>query len=217
MVRLTLDDRYDAMPWDEVDAVVFDVGNVLLTFDPPALLREHLPEVPELHPMLLQRVFRSPYWPMLDHGTVTLLEAADAMCGRDEELRPYFRKIVTGWVRLRNPVAEGVAALRACKAHGKRCYVLSNYSREAFPVAEEMHDFFRLMDGKVISSEVGLLKPDPRIYRLLTDRFGLEPSRTLFIDDLPANIEGALYAGWQGLCFSEAGKLRRFFGLEEEQ
>ena len=64
----------------------------------------------------------------------------------------------------------------------------------------------------MISAREGLVKPDPAIYKTLTDRYGLDPARTLFIDDAAANIEGAIHAGWQGFWFNRPGKLSAFFG-----
>ena len=71
----TFDDIYETMPWDAVDAVVFDVGQVLLSYDPQEILDEHVPDRPDLHPILLEKIFRSPYWLMRDHGLMTRDEA----------------------------------------------------------------------------------------------------------------------------------------------
>ncbi len=214
MVRLMIDDLYDTMPWDKLDAVVFDVGNVLLSFSPEKLLREYLPGEAALHTRLMNKIFRTPYWMMLDHGLITTEEAVSAMAGRDRELLPLIRTLMMSWPDLKEVIPEGVNALRACKAHGKRLYVLSNYHGASFDHVRKKYDFFDLFDGFVVSASVKLLKPDPAIYDRVTDEFGLEPARTLFIDDTPINIEGALHAGWQGFCLNEPGKLARFIGEE---
>jgi len=211
-MRLMLDDQYAAMPWDEIDNVVFDVGNVLLAFSPEDILQKYLPDQPELHPLLLERIFHSPYWPMMDRGLLTCQEAITPMTGRHAELLPAVTRIMTEWVYL-DAIDEGVAALHACKAHGKKLYVLSNYGASAFPIAMQRHSFFQLFDGIVVSSREHMVKPEGRIYRLLTDRYQLDPTRTLFIDDSPANIESALLEGWQGICYNRRGKLTDFFGL----
>ena len=83
MNRLTLDDMYPAMPWDALDAVVFDVGNVLVRFVPEDILRRVLPGEEAIWPELQRKVFRSPYWAMLDRGVMTYEEAAKAMTGRE--------------------------------------------------------------------------------------------------------------------------------------
>lgn len=211
MLHLMFDDQYPSMPWDEIDAVVFDVGNVLLRWDNSALLQRIIPERPDLHPILRQLIFQSPYWSMLDRGSATPEEVFASMTARYPELAPYARRIMNKWVDLEE-IPEGVAALKACKAHRKKVYVLSNYPRDGFQHAVETHDFFRLFDDLFVSSHHQLVKPEPTIFAKATEVLHLAPARTLFIDDSPANIEAALHFGWQGLCANAPGKLNAFFG-----
>lgn len=211
MIHLMFDDQYPSMPWNEIDAVVFDVGNVLLRWDSAALLQRTISERPDLHPILRQLIFQSPYWAMQDRGIVTTEEAIHGMTAQHPELEPYVRRVMYQWADL-DAIPEGVAALKACKTHGKKLYVLSNYPRDAFQHAVETHDFFRLFDGFFVSSHHQLSKPDPAIYAKATEVLRLTPARTLFIDDSPANIEAALFFGWQGICMNVPGKLHSFFG-----
>lgn len=211
-MKLMIDDKHPSMPWDEVDNIVFDVGNVLLAFVPQQILDDYVPEAPELHPLLTERIFRSPYWCMRDHGTATLEEAIAGMTGRNAAIAPYVRRVMENWVEMKHVIDEGVQTLMTCKAKGKKLYVLSNYADDAFAVAEEKYRFFDLFDGKIISGRVKQIKPEQAIYRCVTDTFGLDPARTLFIDDTPANIEGALEAGWEGFCYTHPGKMADFFG-----
>lgn len=205
------DDQYTTMPWDKIDAVVFDVGQVLLTFDPPLILREYLPEHSELHPVLLQKIFRSPYWLMRDRGTITRDEAIELMIGRDEELRPYITHVMHTWVQMKNLVQEGIETLRICKAHGKKLYVLSNYADDAFAIVENKYDFFQLFDQRFVSGRLKMVKPDEVIFQHVIDATGHTPSRVLFLDDSPQNIEAALLYGWQAICYNRPGKLTEFF------
>ena len=147
----TFDDIYETMPWDAVDAVVFDVGQVLLSYNPQVILDEHVPDRPDLHPILLEKIFRSPYWLMRDHGLMTRDEAIEAMIGRDEPLRPYITRVMHNWVDLKEVLPEGLKTLQSCKAHGKKVYVLSNYADDAFAVVEHKYDFFNLFDAKFVS------------------------------------------------------------------
>lgn len=210
MIRLMIDDLFSSMPWDKIDAVVFDVGNVLLTWTPEEQLNRIIPERPDLHAELTVRIFKSPYWCMRDRGSATVEEVIDAMSASAPELKPYISRVMRGWVDL-PVIPEGVAALEACKAHGKKLYALTNYADKEFAYACQKHDFFSLFDDYVVSGRERLVKPGHEIYELLTERFGLDPARTLFIDDSPANIEGALHCGWQGICYNREGKLRKFF------
>lgn len=210
MIRLMIDDMYSTMPWDKIDAVVFDVGNVLLSFQPSDLLRLTVPERPDLHDELMIRVFKSPYWCMRDRGSATVEEVIAAMSTGKPELEPYVRRAVTGWIDL-PPIQEGIDTLKACKAHGKKLYALTNYADAEFAHACRTNAFFSLFDGYVVSSRLHLVKPEHEIYEHLTGLYGLDPARTLFIDDNIANIEGALNCGWQGLCYNRPGKLEAFF------
>lgn len=209
-MQMMLDDQFSAMPWADIDAVVFDVGNVLLSWKEADILNAVLPDRPDLHEELTVRVFRTPYWVMGDRGTITQEEAIAAMSRTAPELAPYVRRVMEGWFDLPE-IPEGIEALKRCKAHGKRVYVLSNYPREAFAHARRTHAFFSLFDGIVVSSHEHLIKPGLDIFALVAARFGLTPARTLFIDDSPANVEAALASGWQALCCNRAGKLAAFF------
>ena len=210
MIRLMIDDLFSSMPWDKIDAIVFDVGNVLLTWTPEEQLNRIIPERPDLHAELTVRIFKSPYWCMRDRGSASVEEVIDAMSASAPELKPYISRVMRGWVDL-PVIPEGVAALEACKAHGKKLYALTNYADKEFAYACQKHDFFSLFDDYVVSGRERLVKPGHEIYELLTERFGLDPARTLFIDDSPANIEGALHCGWQGICYNRRGKLLAFF------
>ena len=210
VIRLMLDDKYPTMPWDEIDAVVFDVGNVLLLWNFTELLTRILPDRSDLYDVLTTRVFKSPYWCMRDRESATREEVIAAMSKSAPELEPFVRKLLTEWIDI-PVIPEGVEALNACKAHGKKLYALTNYADKEFAYACRKHDFFSLFDDYVVSGREHLVKPGHEIYELLTERFDLDPARTLFIDDSPANIEGALHCGWQGICYNREGKLRNFF------
>ena len=78
-LHVTLDGQFETMPWAQIDTVVFDVGNVLLTFSPDAVLKDLFPEDAEKRQLMLDLVFRSPVWCMLDRGILPLDEAAAAI------------------------------------------------------------------------------------------------------------------------------------------
>lgn len=210
-MHLMLDDQFSAMPWADIDAVVFDVGNVLIAWDCAAILHALLPERPDLHAELTTRVFHSPYWTMRDRDSATREEVIAAMSRTAPELSPYIRRVMEGWNDLPD-IPEGVEALKTCKAHGKKVYALTNYAADEFAHTRRTHAFFDLFDGIVVSGQEKLIKPGLEIYAHLIFRYGLDPKRTLFIDDSPANIEAALESGWQAICYNRAGKLAKFFG-----
>ncbi len=210
MFHMMIDDKYPTMPWDEIDTVVFDVGNVLLSWQAEELMTRLIPERPDLHEELTFRTMKSPYWGMRDRGSATVDEVIAGMSATAPELEPYIRRIMTGWNHLPF-IPEGVEALKICKAHGKKLYALTNYADQEFAETCRNYGFFSLFDDYVVSARLHLVKPGKEIYEHLIDKFGLDPARTLFIDDSPANIESALDQGWQALCFNRAGKLEKFF------
>ena len=207
-----IDTLYPAMPWDAIDAVVFDIGNVLVAMDEHQVVRAMFPEDEALQRRVLLHTLRSPYWHMLDGGELSMEECVEAMTEGDPSLLSPVRRFVTGWPDYRYIVEEGRNAVYTCKEQGKKLYLLSNYPVEHYERNLREYDFFSLFDGAVISARVHMLKPRFDIYRYLTDTYGLTPERTLFIDDSSANIEAALMLGWRGFCMNEPGKLQKFLG-----
>lgn len=211
MAMRLIDDLYPSMPWDSVDAVVFDVSGILLAMSPEESMAALFPGRETIYPELRRKMIATPYWNMLDAGSLTLDEAIEAMIGGDTALAEPIRAFMTRWPEFNHPIEEGVETARVCKAHGKKLYILSNYPDEHFAYNEAHFDFLRMFDGILISARERMLKPKPEIYARAAERFQLTPARTLFIDDTPANIEGAFAAGWHGLCVNRPGQLRRFF------
>lgn len=181
--------------------IVFDMGGVLINYDPEHFVqREDLPESDRA--LLLAAVFRSPEWPMLDRGTMDEEDMLPLALARlPERLHAVARRLVLHWEEPVEPI-PGMADLVAdCKAAGKRVYLLSNASRrqrEYWPRIPG-HACF---DGRVVSAFEGLVKPDPAIYRVLLERFALDPADCLFIDDMQKNVDGARAVGMQAVRFT---------------
>ena len=202
---------YSSMPWALIDCVVFDVGNVLLQFEPTEIMKTILPGEERVYPQIMECVFKSPYWLMRDRGTISKEQAIEWMVHHGEEaVRSAIERIMTGWEHLESPVEEGVRALKTCKRRGKQILLLTNYAKEPFQVVRCMHSFFDLADGIVCSGREGLIKPDPAIYQRMIRRYHLQPARTLFIDDAPANVESALNVGLQAIYYNQPGLLDAF-------
>lgn len=87
-------------------------------------------------------------------------------------------------------------------------YGLTNWSMETFPLARQKFPILQMIDRYIVSADVKMVKPDPRIFRLLLDRYNLQPSHTLFIDDNPNNISAANSIGLKGILFHNAEQLR---------
>ena len=102
-----------------------------------------------------------------------------------------------------------VEILANLKKNNVPLFILSNWSAETFPKAQAIFDFLKWFDGKIISGEVGLIKPDPAIYRLLLNTYNLSPNNTIFIDDKIANVDAAKRMGIKGIHFQNAFSLRQ--------
>ena len=139
-------------------------------------------------------------WVEYDRGTLTLDQVGDALCAlhgcTPEVARAYVREAIDRQA----PVRATERLVGELKRAGYRLYVLSNMSREFIDFLRRA-DVYALFDGEVVSCEEGTVKPEPRIYRILLDRYGLDPAQTLFIDDRAANIAAAREAGIDGFLF----------------
>lgn len=184
---------------EEKDWVVSDVGNVLISFDRDALARRLLP--PRLRPLVWEDGFRR-IWRSMDAGEASAREGAALICrefglqGDEGTLENYITNLDTASSRL--PFCDTLAALRA---RGKKVYLLTNYIKETFAVARRVHHLDDLCDGYVMSADVGVCKPDPRIYQILIDRFAIDPARAVFIDDMPENVDAARKFGFSTILF----------------
>ena len=188
--------------------IIFDMGNVLLCFD-RGLFLDRLDVSEEDRALLLREVFVSLEWAQMDRGSLTEATALERMCRRlPQRLHAAAEALVCRWDDPILPMEGMYALVEELKAAGYGIYLLSNAS-------VRQHDYWprlpvsRFFDGTLISADEGLVKPQPEIYRLLLERFGLEAQECFFIDDSPANIEGALLCGIPGAVFHGDAQLLR--------
>lgn len=197
----------------QIDTIVFDMGQVLIHWQPLALIA-HMDLTEKQKELLVTELFQSVEWVQSDHGTISLEQIVTQVCRRlPEDLHPAVEELVLGWWRRPLVPMEGMAELiRELKEKGYKIYLLSNASVDLRKYFHRIpgSEYF---DGLMVSAEERLLKPQHEIYHTLYSRFRLEPGRCLFIDDSPANIEGALCTGMEGIIFrGDAARLRRELG-----
>ena len=191
-----------------IRSIVFDMGNVLIHWRPDVLIRRlGVPE--EDRPLLSREVFGDVNWVQLDRGTVTPEQAAQRICRRlPERLHGAVRALTGGWWRGPLLPVEGMAEIiRELKAMGYGIYLLSNASTD-LPRYFERIPGSECFDGRIVSADWKLLKPQPEIYRLLLQEYGLRAEECFFVDDLNINIEAALLVGMSGAVFRGAQELR---------
>lgn len=190
--------------------IVFDMGGVLIVWSPDLII-SRLPVSAEDAPLLRREVFEETEWVCLDRGTLAPDEAFARVAPRlPERLREAARSCICGWWKESFVPMPGMAELIAeLKALGYDVYLLSNATRrlhEYFPRIPGSEHF----SGKLVSADWQLLKPQHEIYEKLYERFSLRPEECFFIDDSPANIEGARRTGMPGaVFFGDMARLRR--------
>ena len=189
--------------------ILFDMGQVLIRFD-QAYFIQRLSVAEEDVPLLLREVYRSVEWVQMDRGTIAEEQAKIRICARlPERLHEPAEKLICMWDRPILEIPGMFERVRELKELGYGIYLLSNAS-------VRQHEYWprvpasRFFDGKLISADVHVIKPQPEIYRLCLEKFGLEAESCFFIDDSPANIEGALNCGIAGAVFhGDVAWLRR--------
>lgn len=181
--------------------IVFDIGNVLAAFRWKDYIRENLGYDGETAQRLGRATTQHPMWREYDRGGICLNDIIETMIKSDPEIEPQIRHFFADRRELVREYDYSEGWIRELKSRGYKIFILSNYSEDHFRFIYRNFKFFGQEDGKVISYEEKLLKPDRAIYEVLLDRYGLVPSETVFLDDTPANIDGAVAVGMRGIVF----------------
>jgi 2-haloacid dehalogenase len=190
-----------------VDTVVFDLGNVLIAWDPRRLYRQLIDDEERMD-WFLREVCNSAWNEQQDAGR-SWSEATALLRGRYPEHADLIDAYHLRWEEtLVGPIEGTVALLGELKARGVRLLALTNWSQETFPIARQRFPFLQWFEGIVVSGEERLIKPDPRIYQRLLERYAVDPARVLYIDDSQRNVAAAEALGMQGWWFHEPDGLR---------
>ncbi len=189
-------------------SVVFDLGAVLIDWDPRYLYRELFPgDEPAMERFLAE--ICSPAWNHRQDEGRTWAEATAELVARHPAERTRIEAYHAGWERmLGGPIPGSVAILAELRERGTPLYALTNWSSETFPIARARYDFLGWFTGIVVSGDERVAKPDPAIYRILLARHALVPERTCFIDDREENVAGARALGMDGIRFTDPAALR---------
>jgi 2-haloacid dehalogenase len=191
-----------------IDTVVFDLGNVLIAWDPRLLYRQLFDDEREME-WFLREVCNGAWNEQQDAGR-PWSEATSLLQARFPDYAPLIGAYRQRWEEtLGGAMEESVALLAALKARGARLLALTNWSQETFPVARRLFPFLQWFEGIVVSGEERLIKPDPRIYQCLLQRYAVHPHTTLYIDDSPRNVAAAEALGMQGWWFRDAAGLQQ--------
>ncbi|MCI8440932.1 MAG: HAD family phosphatase [Provencibacterium sp.] len=195
-----------------ISSIVFDVGNVLLDYNPRRVIRR-LGGDAAAEEAVMAALFDAPEWIRGDEGTIAQQEMIEAAVSRIPQYEELARQAFQQWVFDMTPIAGMEQLVEELREKGLPLYLLSNFGVRFFDICDRL-PLLSQMDGRIISCEWKLLKPQPEIYRLLLQKFRLSPEETLFIDDRPENIEGAKREGMQGQLFTGANELRARLAAE---
>lgn len=180
--------------------IVFDMGNVLLPFQPQTYLDTFV-ETDIDKELLMQEVFHSLEWLQMDTGDLDIPEALASVQERlPERLHEVARRLFYEWPEILPPIEGMEALVLELKGRGLHTYLLSNVGRYFYDIRRHA-PAIRHMDGELISADCRIVKPFPGIYHELFDKFGLVPGECYFVDDSSLNIYGAMQVGMDGFVF----------------
>ncbi len=180
--------------------IVFDMGGVLVDFDPIRSVKNHF--APEDRDAVLTNVFRSKEWSAMDKGDLSVEEALEKMNRRlPERLHAEVRKMVVEREAEMPPINEMYPVVKGLKEKGYKIYLLSNCP-DWFDDFKKSVPVFAFFDGFIISAYYNEIKPEENIYRILFRKFSLKPEECFFIDDMQANIDAAERLGMNAHCFA---------------
>jgi 2-haloacid dehalogenase len=187
--------------------VIFDLGGVLIDWDPRYLYRNLIADAAVMEDFLARVCTHE--WNELQDAGRPLAEATAQLVAEHPECAELIAAYYDRWEEMvRGGLEDSVRVLEDLHRRGVPLYALSNFATETFDRVRARLPFLALFRDIVLSADHGLCKPDPGFYRILLDRHSIEPTESVFVDDRPANVEAARALGMTGLDFRGAAALR---------
>ncbi|MBR5406100.1 MAG: HAD family phosphatase [Lachnospiraceae bacterium] len=191
------------------DTVILDIGNVLVDF----CWKEHIDSFgfdKDIKERIAKASVLSDDWNEFDRGAISEDEIIERFVANDPGIEAEIRRTYADITTLLKQYEGAKPFINKLKSMGLKVLYLSNFSEKAERECAKELDFLPLTDGGILSWNVKLIKPDPKIYKMLIDMYDLEPSRCIFFDDTPRNVEGARKCGFSAevfVSYDEALKL----------
>ena len=198
-----------AQPGKVINTLVFDLGGVLVDWNPEYLYRTIFPDEKERN-WFLSTICTLDWNEEQDAGR-SLQEGTAYLVKKFPEHEASIRAYYGRWKEmLGGPIHDTVEIFRQLKFNTDiRLYALTNWSAETFPIALELYEFLHWFDGRLVSGEEGIRKPTREIYQLLIDRFGIQPSEAIYVDDNLRNVIPARELGFHGIHFRSPEQFRK--------
>jgi 2-haloacid dehalogenase len=191
----------------EIRHIVFDIGKVLIHYDPNLPFQRIIPD-PDERAEFFATICTHDWNIEQDRGR-SWADAEDLLIDEFPEHEDNIRAFRQYWVEMvPHAYEDSVAIMTGLIASGHDVTMLTNFAADTFAEAREMYPFLNKPRGVTVSGEIGLIKPDVAIYQHHAKDFALEPAHTVFIDDSFPNVEGARAAGWKAVHFTGAEQLK---------
>lgn len=187
--------------------VVFDVGGVLLEWNPSVTVAQLHPD-PEIQATIRREMFEHADWHEFDRGGLTYDGAIEHFARQTGLGTAEIRRLIDATVDSLKPIAGTVSLLDDLAAAGAHLYLLSNMPASTFEYLSRKHLFFSRFKYLVISGQILLIKPDPAIYKHLVEKTGIVPAESVFVDDLPRNVAAARDCGLHAIQFRDPDSCR---------
>ncbi len=183
--------------------IVFDLGRVLVDFNPQKYLEEFGLEE-EIRQSLTKNIFQSKEWEKCDSGVYqNNSDLVDLLVNQYPQLETEIKLVLNkNWVKMLSLKEETQVYLEDLKKQGFKIYILSNLSEESYQYVKN-YEFFKIIDGGVYSYQLKICKPNPKIYEELLNQYKILPKETIFIDDNEKNIEMSEKLGMYGVIFED--------------
>ncbi|UPG91924.1 HAD family phosphatase [Luteibacter aegosomaticola] len=190
------------------DVVIFDFGGVIVDWNPRHLYRKLFGDDEAGMERFLAEV-TTPEWNLRQDAGRPWKEAVAELTAAHPSQVDLITAFHERWDEtLKGPIDDSITILHDLKQAGHPLYGLTNWSGETFPIARARYDFFNWFDGIVVSGDEGMIKPDPKLYETLLERYDIDPKRAVFIDDNKANVDAAEALGIHGIHFHSPAQLR---------
>ena len=186
--------------------IIFDIGNVLISFRPADFL-DKMGFSSKTKNTILSDIFRSQEWELLDKGILTISEAIEKISFSSSLKREEIASIFSLRTKIMYPINRNIKLLPGLKERGFKLYFLSNFPEDIFDEVFQEYEFFKFFDGGIISAKVKCSKPDIRIFEILMNKYFLIAEECLFIDDIEINASAARLSGIRSICALESTDL----------
>lgn len=187
--------------------IVFDIGNVLMKFDPETYFRPLFED--EKHTkQICEKIFSHEAWLKYDQGIFFIEDLYEVYNTAYPEDQKDIARVLQDWFSLLQPILPSIAYMKELREEGYQIYILSNISQDALDYVKKTTDIFSYIEGGVFSYKEKVNKPDARIFEILLQRYHLNADETIFIDDSKANIHQAKQLYIHGVQYKDDKQMK---------